>query len=235
MTPPRSARSLQDLAALKKSLAKAAAEAARQEAEALVTAAREQRERHLFAHTVGPVSPLRRVATMPLARPPVEPLPRQRERDEAAVLREAISDEFDVESLLETDDALSWRGDGIGPEVVRKLRRGVWAIQAQIDLHGLRRDEAREQLAEFLRAAVRHGLRCVRVVHGKGHGSPGREPVLKSKVKTWLVQKKEVIAFAHARAADGGNGALLVLLKPTGPQPSPKAEAARAPRPTRVD
>ena len=234
MTPPRSARSLQDLAALKKALAKAAAEAARQEAEALVTAAREQRERHLFAHTVGPVSPLRRAATMPLARPPVEPLPRQRERDEAAVLREAISDEFDVESLLETDDALSWRGDGIGPEVVRKLRRGVWAIQAQIDLHGLRRDEAREQLAEFLRAAVRHGLRCVRVVHGKGHGSPGREPVLKSKVKTWLVQKKEVIAFAHARAADGGNGALLVLLKPTGPQPSPKAEAARAPRPTRV-
>jgi DNA-nicking Smr family endonuclease len=61
------------------------------------------------------------------------------------------------------------------------------------------------------------------VVHGKGHGSPGREPVLKSKVKTWLVQKSEVIAFAHARAADGGNGALLVLLKPTGPQPSPRA------------
>ena len=234
MTPPRSARSLQDLAALKKTLAKAAAEAARREAQALVDAAREQRERHLFAHTVGPVSPLRRAATMPLARPPVEPLPRQRERDEAAVLREAISDEFDVESLLETDDALSWRGDGIGPEVVRKLRRGVWAIQAQIDLHGLRRDEAREQLAEFLRAAVRHGLRCVRVVHGKGHGSPGREPVLKSKVKTWLVQKKEVIAFAHARAADGGNGALLVLLKPTGPQPSAKAEAARPRRTARA-
>ncbi len=235
MTAPRSARSLQDLAALKKTLAKAAAEAARHEAQALADAAREQRERHLFAHTVGPVSPLRRIATMPLARPRVEPLPRQRERDEAAVLREAISDEFDVESLLETDDALSWRGDGIGPEVVRKLRRGVWAIQAQIDLHGLRRDEAREQLAEFLRAAVRHGLRCVRVVHGKGHGSPGREPVLKSKVKTWLVQKSEVIAFAHARAADGGNGALLVLLKPTGPQPTPKAEAARTRRPVRVD
>ena len=235
MTPPRSVRSLQDLAALKKSLAKVAAEAARREAEARAEAARDQRARQLFAHTVGPVLPLRRAATMPLARPRVEPLPRQRERDEAAVLREAISDEFDVESLLETDDALSWRGDGIGPEVVRKLRRGVWAIQAQLDLHGLRRDEAREQLASFLREAVRHGLRCVRVVHGKGHGSPGREPVLKSKVKTWLVQKKEVIAFAHARAADGGNGALLVLLKPTGPQPPPKTRAAHTTRTPRVD
>ena len=236
MTPPRSVRSLQDLAALKKSLAKAEAEAARRDAEARAQAAREQRERHLFKHTVGPVQPLRRAASMPLPRPRAEPLPRQRERDEAAVLREAISDEFDVESLLETDDALSWRGQGIGPEVVRKLRRGVWAIQAQIDLHGLRRDEAREQLAGFLREAVRHGLRCVRVIHGKGNGSPGREPVLKSKVKTWLVQKSEVIAFAHARAADGGNGALLVLLKPTGPQqPAPRAEAARQPRPRRAD
>lgn len=235
MTPPRSVRSLQDLAALKKALAKTAAEAARRDAEARANAAREQRERHLFEHTVGPVLPLRRAASMPLPRPRVEPLPRQRERDEAAVLREAISDEFDVESLLETDDALSWRGQGIGPEVVRKLRRGVWAIQAQIDLHGLRRDEAREQLASFLREAVRHGLRCVRVIHGKGNGSPGREPVLKSKVKTWLVQKSEVIAFAHARAADGGNGALLVLLKPTGPQPVPKTEAIHRTRPLRAD
>jgi DNA-nicking Smr family endonuclease len=235
VTPPRRVRSLQDLATLKKTLAKDAAEAARREAEARAEAARAQRERHLFEHTVGPVLPLRRVAAMPLARPRVEPLPRQRERDEAAVLREAISDEFDVESLLETDDALSWRGEGIGPEVVRKLRRGVWAIQAQLDLHGLRRDEAREQLASFLREAVRHGLRCVRVIHGKGNGSPGREPVLKSKVKTWLVQKSEVIAFAHARAADGGNGALLVLLKPTGPSQSPKTERAPTRRTPRVD
>ena len=89
-------------------------------------------------------------------------------------------------------------------------------IQSQIDLHGLRRDEAREQLASFLREAVKQGLRCVRVVHGKGNGSPGREPVLKAKVKTWLVQKNEVIAFTQARASDGGAGALLVLLRPSG-------------------
>lgn len=234
MTPPQRARSLQDLAGLKKALARKAAETARQEAQVRIDAARELREQQLFALTVGAVVPLRREAPLPLARPRVEPRPRQREQDEAAVLREAISDEFDVESLLETDDALSWRGEGIGPEVVRKLRRGVWAIQAQLDLHGLRRDEAREQLASFLREAARQGLRCVRVIHGKGHGSPGREPVLKSKVKTWLVQKQEVIAFAHARAADGGNGALLVLLKPSLALTHTRTDTARGPLPRRT-
>jgi DNA-nicking Smr family endonuclease len=160
-------------------------------------------------------------------------LPRQRQQDDAAVLLESISDEFDVESLLETDDSLSYRRDGIAPEVVRKLRRGVWSIQAQLDLHGLRREQAREQLGAFVREAVRQGLRCVRVIHGKGNGSPGREPVLKSKVKTWLVQKDEVIAFAQARAADGGHGALLVLLRPSEPHAvaaPPAAEAHRKPR-----
>ena len=224
--PPNKLRSLQDLKSVKKALA----ESARQQADARAEAARVRRERDLFALTVGPVQPLRRGVVVPLERPRAEPLPRQRERDEAAVLREAISDEFDVESLLETDDALSWRGDGIGPEVVRKLRRGVWSIQAQLDLHGLRRDEARERLAAFLREAVRHGLRCVRVIHGKGNGSPGREPVLKSKVKTWLVQKSEVIAFAQARAADGGHGALLVLLRPTVPTLIQMPLAANDPR-----
>jgi DNA-nicking Smr family endonuclease len=120
-----------------------------------------------------------------------------------------------------------------GRHSVRKLRRGVWSIQAQLDLHGLRREQAREQLGAFVREAVRQGLRCVRVIHGKGNGSPGREPVLKSKVKTWLVQKEEVIAFAQARAADGGHGALLVLLRPSEPHvvgATPAAEAHRKPR-----
>ena len=93
-----------------------------------------------------------------------------------------------------------------------RLRRGQWTIQRQLDLHGLRRDAARDALAAFIRQAERDGLRCVRVVHGKGHGSPGREPVLKDKVKRWLVQKSQVIAFTQASAADGGHGALLVLL-----------------------
>ena len=212
------ARTLDELGALKKALQLARRRAADAAALDLERQVRTQRERDLFALTVGAVVPLRRPATAP-ARARVPASARQRERDEAAVMLEAISDGFDVESLLETDDALSFRRPGIGPEVVRKLRRGVWSIQAQLDLHGLRRDEARERLSRFVHDARRSGLRCVRVIHGKGHGSPGREPVLKAKVQAWLVQKKEVIAFAQARASDGGNGALMVLLAPgvTGP------------------
>ena len=125
----------------------------------------------------------------------------------------SLSDEFDVGTLLDTDDGLSFRRPGIGPDVLARLRRGQWSIQRQIDLHGMTRDTAREALARFIRQAARDGLRCVRVVHGKGNGSPGREPVLKAKVRAWLVQKHEVIAFAQASAADGGHGALLVVLR----------------------
>ncbi|HZW72635.1 MAG TPA: Smr/MutS family protein, partial [Caldimonas sp.] len=145
------------------------------------------------------------------ARPPA--LARQRQRDEAAALAESIASVVDAEALLETDDALSFRRHGIGIDVVRKLRRGVWVLQDEIDLHGLRRDEAHERVSSFLREATRAGYRCVRVVHGKGHGSPGREPVLKAKVKAWLVKHEDVLAFTHARPADGGHGALIVLLK----------------------
>ena len=140
------------------------------------------------------------------------PLPRHRQRDEQAVLREALSDEFDASTLLQVDEHLSFRRPGIGPDVAARLRRGHWAVQGQIDLHGLRRDEAREALAAFLRDARRAGLRCVRVVHGKGLGSPGRAPVLKGKVHGWLVQKQEVLAFVQAKPLEGGAGALLVLL-----------------------
>ena len=213
-----SATSLQDLGSLKKALQDAARLAAEQAAAAREKAERERRERHLFTLSVGNVEPLKKPAVTPLLSPRPSPTPRQRELDEASVLNEAISDDFDVESLLETDDTLSYRRDGIGPEVTRKLRRGVWAIQAQLDLHGLRRDEAREGVAEFLRESERRGLRCVRVVHGKGNGSPGREPVLKGKVRNWLVQKEQVIAFVQARASEGGHGALVELLRPSANQ-----------------
>jgi DNA-nicking Smr family endonuclease len=202
-----------DLASLRKALRERQAAAQASEAEERERAAVERRERELFARSVGTVVPLRKKVPAVPPRAPPAAVPRQRLRDEAAVLVESISDEFDVESLLETDEALSFRRRGVGPDVVRKLRRGVWVTQAELDLHGLRRDEARERLAEFLREAARSGLRCVRVVHGKGLGSPGREPVLKAKVKSWLVQRQEVLAFTHARAADGGHGALLVLLE----------------------
>jgi DNA-nicking Smr family endonuclease len=147
-----------------------------------------------------------------LKKDPPPPKPMQYQLDEQAVLIEAISDEFDVGTLLDVDENLSFRRPGIGMDVARKLRRGDWSIQRQIDLHGLRRDEAREKLSFFIREAFKQGIRCVRVVHGKGLGSPGKAPVLKSRVHSWLVQKNEVLAFVQAKPADGGGGALVVLL-----------------------
>lgn len=188
------------------------------EAQRRVEAERAQREQALFRHLVGPVLPIKdpgvvEPAVLHATKP--APVPRSRLQDEQAVLREALSDEFDVESLLQTDAELAYARPGVGPDVLRRLRRGEWTIQAELDLHGMRRDAARESLGAFVREAVRHGLRCVRVVHGKGLGSPGREPVLKGKVRSWLVQKNEVMAFVQARGPDGGAGALIVLLKPT--------------------
>lgn len=211
---------LGDLGLLRDRLAETArADAKRRAAEAERLAV-EHRERQLFASSVGTVQPLRRTATLPPPRPPVPPLARQRAKDEAAALRESIAGAVDVESLLETDDGLSFRRPGIGIDVVKKLRRGVWTLQAEIDLHGLRRDAAREAVAAFLHAAMRRGARCVRIVHGKGLGSPGKEPVLKSHVKHWLAQRAEVLAFTHAKAEDGGHGALIVLLREASREPA---------------
>jgi DNA-nicking Smr family endonuclease len=128
-------------------------------------------------------------------------------------LRETLSDEMDVSTLLDTDEHLSFRRPGIGTDVTRKLRQGQWRIQRQLDLHGLRTDDAREALGQFIREAHKHGIRCVRVVHGKGLGSPGKTPVLKSRVHSWLVQKNEVLAFVQAKPSEGGAGALVVLLQ----------------------
>lgn len=211
------AHSLAELRPLRRALQEAAAQQAAQAQAQREAQQRAQRERHLFAHTVGAVQPLKSSAAHNRHLPPPsapEPLPLQRLQDEQRVLHEAMSDEFDVSTLLDVDDQLSFRRPGIGLDVTRKLRGGHWSIQRQLDLHGLRSDEAREALGQFIRLSHRTGVRCVRIVHGKGLGSPGRTPVLKGKVQRWLVQKKEVLAFVQARPLDGGAGALVVLLQP---------------------
>ena len=207
-------RAFADLLPMRQALAsRAAAEAAEREA-ARLQALREDRERRLFELAVGPVLPLNAARRVQHPPTPIEPAPLQRQADERSVMREALSDDFDVETLLHTDDLLSYRTPGLGHDVVRKLREGRWSIQRQIDLHGLRTDEAREALGRFVRETHAQGIRCVRVVHGKGLGSPGREPVLKGRVLRWLVQKREVLAFVQARPAEGVAGALVVLLRP---------------------
>ena len=206
--------SLQDLKLLQRELALARRLAEEAQERAAAAARLADQERRIFELSVGSVVAMPTLNLRVLHRRDLPaPEPRQREADERAVMLQALSDDFDVDSLLETDESLSYRRPEIPAEVVRKLRRGHWSLQAQLDLHGLRRDEAREALGSFVNESARRGLRCVRVVHGKGNGSPGREPVLKSRVRRWLVQKQEVLAFVQAQAADGGSGALMVLLQ----------------------
>jgi DNA-nicking Smr family endonuclease len=207
-------KSLKDLRQIQQKLAEQQKIAAAQEAARQETERRLHAERTLFVRAAGEVRPIRGHRRVDLAPEPPAPIAVQQQLDEQRVLREAISDEFDASTLLDIDDALSFRRPGIGTDVTRKLRMGEWSLQGEIDLHGLRRDEAREALTGFIREAHRRGWRCVRVVHGKGLGSPGKTPVLKSKVQSWLIQKNEVLAFVQARGDEGGAGALIVLLKP---------------------
>jgi len=207
------ARSLQDLGAIKANLAARAAQEAADKAARELAEKQAQAERHLFKRTVGAVRPLSHEPRVPLAPAPAKPVALQQQLDNDKVLRESLSDDFDVSTLLDTDHELSFRRPGIGTDVTQKLRKGHWSLQGQIDLHGMRSDEAREALGQFIRDATKRDWRCVRVVHGKGLGSPGKTPVLKGKVLRWLVQKIEVLAFVQAKASEGGAGALVVLLK----------------------
>ena len=142
-----------------------------------------------------------------------KPIPQQFIRDEKQALRDSLSEGYIPAHELESGEELLYLREGQSPSVLSKLRRGHWVIQANLDLHGLISDEARIQVGEFLAGCKKRGIRCVRIVHGKGLGSRNREPILKHKVRNWLIQKDEVIAYAQARATDGGSGAVIVLLK----------------------
>lgn len=165
----------------------------------------------LFKTSVGPVRPVThdRIEHR-LPRPPARA--RFRERDEQDVLRDLLSDGFDPGDY-ETGEELLFARRGLQHRTVKSLRRGQLAVQAECDLHGCTVAEARAVLSDFLHQCLAHGLRCVRVIHGKGHGSHQRLPVLKPKVGGWLRQRDEVLAFCSARPLDGGTGAVYVLLK----------------------
>ena len=217
-TPPKpkvfKVGSLADLRQVKQEIAAQAERAAQAAAQRALETKRVRERRSLFQAAVGVVQPLPAHGTTSLRPAPPPPTPKQHLLDEAAAFLEAISDEVDVTSLLDTDESLSFRRPGVGPDVAHNLRRGKWSIQRQIDLHGLRSEEARATLSAFIREAHKQGIRCVRVVTGKGLGSPGKSPVLKDKVYRWLVQRADVVAFVQAQPAQGGAGALVVLLQP---------------------
>ena len=168
-----------------------------------------------FRAAVDGATPLRkndRITFQP-QKPSTRPL--QRERDEAAAIVESLHAPLDIEDWLDVGDADSFLRPGLPRTVLRDLRRGRWTIQSHIDLHGMNRHEAHEAVAIFLAEAQHHGKRCLRIVHGRGLGSPDRQGVLRQLVKGWLSRRKEVLGFCHAPPRDGGDGALWVLMRAT--------------------
>ncbi len=144
----------------------------------------------------------------------VAPVARQRLADEQEAFTESLSDHITTWEIgSETGDELVYLRDGMQSQTLRRLRRGHWGIQGELDLHGHTTAEARNAVAVFLRECMHEGARCVRIVHGKGLSSKNREPVLKTKVGNWLRQRDEVLAYCQARQIDGGGGAVIVLLK----------------------
>ena len=143
---------------------------------------------------------------------PPPPRPQQFLQDERAALHESLHGRIGLQDRLEGGDEPHYLRFGLAATVLRDLRRGRWVLQSELDLHGLNRDQARHQLATFLSECLHHGFRCVRVVHGKGLGSPQKLSVLRQLVRGWLAQRIEVLAYCQAKPQDGGEGALIVLL-----------------------
>lgn len=165
----------------------------------------------LFRNAVRDVAPLPKSDQTPQTGNPPPPIPRQIPHDEQTALDDSLSDHISLE--MEAGDEWSFLRPGVSRQTLRWLRRGYWGIQAQLDLHGYTRDEARRELVTFLDTSNNRGFRCVRVIHGKGLGSKSHEPVLKVRIGSWLSQRDDVLAFSQARPEDGGSGAVLVLLK----------------------
>ncbi len=164
-----------------------------------------------FARAMSGVRKLAQDRVAPF-RPRPRPIPWQSRRDAQAVLAEMLS--FASQDVdIATGEELLFRRPGIDKETVRRMKRGQYALEGELDLHGLTVEQARGAFAGFLHEAVRQGLRCVRIVHGKGLGSEARLPVLKGYVNRWLRQTNAVLAFCSARPEQGGTGAVTVLLR----------------------
>ena len=166
-----------------------------------------------FRDAVADVAPLAHSGRHDGGRPPPPPVPLQPRRDERAALAESLEGPVSIDDALDSGEELVYLREGLSRQLLRRLRRGHWVVQDDLDLHGMNRHSAAEAVAQFLRESASRGLRCVRIVHGKGHGSKNREPVLKAKLRQWLPRRDEVLGFCQAPAAHGGGGAVLVLLR----------------------
>lgn len=172
----------------------------------------------LFRHAISGALPLTNANRIESSPPSPRPEPKKRMEDESAALRESMEAPITLEDRLEMGDETAFLRPGLPRRVLIDLRRGRWTLQGEVDLHGFTREEARTVLATFLSVSLQRGARCVRVIHGKGLGSPGRVSILKQLARGWLAQREEILAFCQASPTQGGSGALMVLLR--GKRPS---------------
>jgi len=166
----------------------------------------------LFRKAVGSVTPIADDKVAPTRRE-IKARPRQFEKDERAVMHDAMHDTRDPDEL-DAGEHLSWRREGVQNRVMKKLRNGHYSIQQEIDLHGLTVAQAREALTEFVAHVTdSHQSCCVRIIHGKGRKTATDAPVLKPFVSSWLRQRKHILAFCSCKPAHGGTGAVYVLVR----------------------
>lgn len=214
---------LADLKRLQKEAAKAREQAEREakaaeEARARLAQAAPEHDVEAFRRAMSgvvPVKPRGTVEHRPAPAPVSEAVASRRAHamgERPASRADAGVSDGGVAHLL-SENGTAFVRDDAAPDTARKLKRGHWRAGAELDLHGLRVEQARHAVISFLDECLAHGIRCMRIVHGKGYGSQGLEPVLKDKVRAWLVQKPEVMAFSEAPEREGGAGALLVLMR----------------------
>ena len=167
----------------------------------------------LFEEAIGPVRRLRQNAAAEQSAPRPQPQPRQSQLDESRVTQELMNSVIDP-AAIEVGEELSYLKPGLSPRLLRQLKRGHFSIADEIDLHQMTATVARAATKGFLEENKRRGQLCVKIIHGKGLRSRADGPVLKRMIDGMLRQRSDVLAFASARPAEGGTGAVIVLLRP---------------------
>ncbi|BCG62960.1 MAG: hypothetical protein methR_P0642 [Methyloprofundus sp.] len=170
-------------------------------------------DNHLFQDTIGKVTPVKadKHPLMPAQKP--KPYPKKAGLQLSDKL---VRPQTGSINALQTEDTLSYTAEGLQNNVLKKMRRGHFGLDAELDLHGLTSNQAKRELIKFLHFCEQDGCRCVRIIHGKGYRSTNNQPVLKNDVNLWLRQHQEVQAFCSTAQKDGGAGAVLVLLRLSG-------------------
>ncbi len=164
----------------------------------------------LFRNSIGKVNPLKSDKTIFNTQNKPRPYPKAESIDITEKMD--CGEEFTVDKLG-LEDSFTYTAPGVQKKVLKKMRKGQYSLDAQLDLHGLNSSKAKYQLLNFLHNCIQNGLCCVHVIHGKGYRSPDNQPVLKNKINLWLRQHQDVQAFCSANQRDGGTGAAYILLR----------------------